>query len=63
MKATIILIVLGVAVAMAVLAAQGAEPAAVLTHPAAAGASDPMWMVLSGAALLSLASALRRYMP
>ncbi len=61
MKATIILIVLVVVVTMAVLAAQGTEPAATLTHTAAA--NEPIWMVLSGAALLSLASALRRYMP
>lgn len=63
MKATIILIVLVVAVTMAVLAAQGSEPASALSHTASVGANEPIWMVLSGAALLSLASALRRYMP
>lgn len=62
MKATIILIVLVVAVAMAVLAAQPVDPAP-LVHAAASRGNDPVWMVLSGAALLSLASALRRYMP
>ena len=59
MKATIILIVL-FAAAMAVLTAQPLYPAVGLTS---AHASDPAWMVLSGAALLSLASALRRYIP
>jgi hypothetical protein len=61
MKATILLIVI-VALAMAVLAAQPVEPGAGLTH-AASHANDPLWMMVSGAALLSLASALRRYMP
>jgi len=62
MKASVILIVL-VALAMAVLAAQPVDPGVGLAHPAAAHANEPIWMVLSGAALLSLASALRRYMP
>jgi hypothetical protein len=59
MKAIVILIVL-LAGAAAVLAAQPVHPAVGLVPPAA---SDPVWMVLSGAALLSLASALRRYVP
>jgi len=65
MKATVILIAISlvVAVAMAVLAAQPAYPAVALGHAAPARANDPIWMVLFGAALLSLASALRRYMP
>jgi len=61
MKATILLIVI-VALAMAVLAAQPVEPGAGLTR-AASHVNDPLWMTVSGAALLSLASALRRYMP
>jgi len=63
MKATVILIAFVVAVAMAVLAAQPADPAVALIHAAPARANDPIWMVLSGAALLGLASALRRFMP
>ena len=65
MKATVILIAIAlvVAVAMAVLAAQPAYPAVAWGHAAPARANDPIWMVLFGAALLSLASALRRYMP
>jgi hypothetical protein len=59
MKATVLLIVI-VALAMAVLAAQPVEPG--VTH-ATSHANDPLWMMVSGAALLSLASALRRYMP
>ncbi|HEX6463305.1 MAG TPA: hypothetical protein VFZ98_02580 [Vicinamibacterales bacterium] len=65
MKATIILIVLAAVITMAVLAAQAVEPspATPLVHAAAARATEPLWMVVSGAALLGLASALRRYMP
>jgi hypothetical protein len=63
MKATIVLIVLVIAVAVAVLAAQPADSVVTLAHTAPARANEPIWMVLSGAALLSLASALRRYMP
>ena len=65
MKATVILIVLAAAIMMAVLAAQAVDPAPAppLVHAAAARASEPIWMALSGAALLGLASAVRRYMP
>jgi hypothetical protein len=62
MKATIVLIVI-VALAVTVLAAQPAEPGVRLTQAVANHGNEPIWMVLSGAALLSLASALRRYMP
>lgn len=61
MKATIVLIVL-FALAMAALAAAPATPAARLL-PAASHAWEPAWMVLSGAALLGLASIVRRYVP
>jgi hypothetical protein len=60
MKATSILVILAIAMA-AVVAAQPAHPVAAVR--AAAHAMEPAWMVLSGAALLALASALRRYIP
>jgi hypothetical protein len=61
MKATSILFVL-LAVAMAaVAAAQPVNPVAAL-H-ASAHAMEPVWMLLSGATLLALASAVRRYIP
>jgi hypothetical protein len=60
MKATILLFVL-IALAMAVLAAQPVDPVGGLT--AATHALEPAWMVLSGASLLVLASAVRRYLP
>jgi hypothetical protein len=59
MKAISVLFVL-VALAMAaVVAAQPVSPVAVL-H---ASATEPAWMVLSGATLLALASAVRRLVP
>jgi hypothetical protein len=61
MKATVILVVL-VVLAMAALTAQPVDPHVGLVHAASSHAPEPVWMVLSGAALLSLASALRRYM-
>ena len=64
MKATSILFVLFVMaiVAMAALvAAQPVSPVAGLR--ASAHALEPAWMVLSGATLLVLASAVRRYVP
>lgn len=61
MKATSILFVI-IAMAMAaVVAAQPVNPAGAL--PAPEHAMEPLWMVLSGAALLALASAVRRYIP
>jgi hypothetical protein len=58
-KATSIVFVL-IAIAMAaVVAAQPVNPAGVL--PAASHGMEPVWMVLSGAALLALASAVRRF--
>ena len=63
MKATSILFVF-VLIAMtmaAVVAAQPVNPAGVVTTPDYA--MEPVWMVLSGAALLGLASAVRRYIP
>ena len=60
MKATSILFVL-IAMAMAaVVTAQPVNPAAV--H-ASQHAMEPLWMVLSGATLLGLASVVRRYLP
>ena len=61
MKATSILFVLLAIAMVAVVAAQPANPVAAVR--AAAHAMEPAWMVLSGAALLVLASALRRYIP
>ncbi len=61
MKATSILFVL-IAMAMAaVVAAQPVHTAGAL--PAPEYAMEPVWMALSGAALLALASAVRRYIP
>lgn len=63
MKATSILFVF-VLIAMtmaAVVAAQPVNPAAVVQAPEFA--MEPVWMVLSGAALLVLAGAVRRYIP
>ena len=61
MKATSILFVL-IAVAMAaVVAAQPVNPVSAL--PAPEHGMEPLWMLLSGAALLALASAVRRYIP
>lgn len=61
MKATSILFVL-LAVAMAaVVAAQPVGPVAGLRS--ARHVMEPAWMVLSGATLLALASAVRRYIP
>jgi hypothetical protein len=61
MKATIVLIV--IALAIAALAAEPATPA-VVSHAAAAALSlEPIWMVLSGAALLVIASVVRRLAP
>jgi hypothetical protein len=61
MKATSILFVL-IAVAMAaVVAAQPVNPVGAL--PAPEHGMEPLWMLLSGAALLALASAVRRYIP
>jgi len=61
MKATIVLIVL-VAAAAGALTAQPVIP----VLPAAASslhATEPAWMVLSGATLLALASVVRRFVP
>ena len=63
MKATSVLFVF-VLIAMtmaAVVAAQPVNPAAGLQAPDYA--MEPLWMVLSGAALLLIASAVRRYVP
>lgn len=59
MKATGILLVL-----MAMAAAVAAQPLnpAVALH-AATHAMEPVWMVLSGATLLALASVVRRFIP
>ena len=61
MKATsIMFVVLAMAMA-AVAAAQPVTPAGTL--PAPEFGMEPVWMALSGAALLALASAVRRYIP
>lgn len=60
MKAIIILFVF-VALAIAALAAQPVTPAA--GRSAVSFATEPVWMILSGAALLVVASAVRRYLP
>jgi hypothetical protein len=56
-----VFVLMAVTVAAAVVTAQPVNPAAVLQAPEYA--MEPVWMVLSGAALLVLASALRRYIP
>ncbi len=61
MKAIGVLFVLLAMAMAAVVAAQPVNPVAVL-H-ASAHATEPAWMVLSGATLLALASAVRRYGP
>jgi hypothetical protein len=61
MKATSILFVLIVVAMAAVVAAQPVNPVGGL--PAPEYAMEPVWMVLSGAALLALASVVRRYIP
>jgi hypothetical protein len=61
MKVTSILLVLIAMATAAVVAAQPVNPVATL-H-AAKHAMEPLWMVLSGATLLGLASAVRRYLP
>jgi hypothetical protein len=61
MKATSILFVIVVMATVAVLAAQPLNPLPAI-HAAAHG-MEPVWMVLSGASLLVLASAVRRYIP
>lgn len=61
MKAISILFVL-IAMAMAAgVVAQPVNPVAAVQVPA--HAMEPVWMVLSGAALLAMASAVRRYIP
>jgi hypothetical protein len=61
MKATSILFVL-MAMAMAVVvAAQPVNPVAALLAPR--HAMEPVWMLVSGATLLALASAVRRFVP
>ena len=62
MKATIVLVVL-VALAMVALAAQPATTPVVTHVTAAAQDLEPAWMVLSGAALIVIASVLRRMAP
>ena len=61
MKAISILLVLIAMATAAVVAAQPVNPAGALQAPELA--MEPLWMVLSGAALLGLASAVRRYIP
>ncbi|MEO7416635.1 MAG: hypothetical protein ABI163_06210 [Thermoanaerobaculia bacterium] len=58
--ASILFVVLAMAMA-AVAAAQPVNPAEVLPTPDFG--MEPVWMVLSGSALLALASAVRRYIP
>jgi hypothetical protein len=60
MKATIVLLGL-VAVAAAAHAAQPVNPVAVAS--VTTYAREPVWMILCGASLLAIASAVRRYLP
>ena len=60
MKATGILFVV---LAMAMAAVVAAQPISAVGLPGPKFAMEPVWMVLSGAALLALASAVRRYIP
>ncbi len=60
MKATSILLVLMAMAMAAVVAAQPVNP--VVLH-APIHAMEPVWMLLSGATLLALASAVRRFIP
>jgi hypothetical protein len=59
MKAILVLFALFV-VAMGVMAAQPVIPA---VSAAAIHSTEPVWMVLSGATLLAVASAVRRFVP
>lgn len=61
MKATSILFVLLAMAMAAVVAAQPVSPVA--GFRVAGHEMEPAWMVLSGATLLALASAVRRYIP
>ena len=61
MKATFILLVLMAMAMAAVVAAQPVNP--VVALHAADHAMEPVWMLVSGAGLLALASAVRRYIP
>jgi len=61
MKAISVLFVLFVMAMAVVVVAQPVNPVGAL--PAPELAMEPVWMVLSGAALLALASAVRRYVP
>ena len=62
MKATIVLLVLALtgAAAMAALSAQPITPAVTHVVAAATGGMEPAWMVVSGAALLIIASVVKR---
>jgi hypothetical protein len=64
MKATLLLVVL-VVVGLAVLIGEPAAVAAGLTAAAGHGTQtpEPAWMLLSGATLLGVASAVRRFVP
>lgn len=61
MKATSVLFVLLATAMVAVVAAQPVLPAARLLPPG--HLVEPVWMLLSGATLLAVASAVRRYLP
>jgi hypothetical protein len=61
MKAISILVMLLAMATVAVVAAQPVIPVAGLQ--ASLSAMEPAWMVLSGAALLTIASLVRRYVP
>lgn len=62
MKVTSILFVLMAMATAAVVAAQPVNPVVAL-HAPATHAMEPVWMALSGATLLALASAVRRFIP
>lgn len=63
MRAMVVILVVVAALAMGALAAQPVTPPAVGHATVAALAFEPVWMVLSGAALLVLAGIVRRFAP
>lgn len=63
MRAIVIILVVAVALAMGALAAQPVTSPVLGHATAAALAFEPIWMVLSGAALLVLAGIVRRFVP
>ncbi len=64
MKATSVLFVLLAMAMAAMVAVVAAQPVSTVSTLLAPGhGMEPAWMVLSGATLLAIASAVRRYVP